>query len=71
MTTVKNTPKPSLPWLDRIGIDKSCRLVGMCRGMITLTKAHDIYTLWIYDYPLMTGEMIPVRERYNFFALTA
>lgn len=59
-----------MAWFDRIGIDKTCRLVGMCRGMITLTKAGDVYTLWIYDHPLMTGEMIPVREQYNLFAMT-
>lgn len=61
----------SAVWLDRIGIDKRCRLVGMCRGMVTLTSAGDTLTVWIYDHPLRTGASVPMRELYNAFVLTA
>jgi hypothetical protein len=53
------------PWFDRIGIDKTCRLVGMCRGMITLTRTDDgTHTLWIYDQPVANGDAVTMRNRY-------
>lgn len=60
------------PWLNAIGIDKRCRLVGMCRGMVTLTAAPDgDLTVWIYNHPFATGPSVPMRELYNAFLLTA
>lgn len=67
----RNTRKDEAPWLNRIGIDKRCRLVGMCRGMVTLTADGDTLTVWIYDYPLRTGPSVPMRELYNAFLLSA
>ncbi len=54
----------NVQWLDRLGIDKRCRLVAMCRGMVTLTvDADGVHTLWIYDHALVTGD--DARPRYN------
>jgi len=53
------------PWFKRIGIDRTCRLVGMCRGMVTLTCADDgTHTLWIYDQPVAIGDATTMRNRY-------
>lgn len=53
------------PWLKKLGIDQTCRLVAMCRGMITLTTDPDgWHTLWIYSHPVMTGDATTMRNRY-------
>lgn len=52
-------------WYKRIGIDKTCRLVAMYGGCVVLTKTDDgVHTLWLYDYPIMTGDAASVRNRY-------
>lgn len=52
-------------WVDRLKIGKACHLVGMCRGMITLTRTDDgTHTLWIFDYPLASGPDIIIRTMY-------
>lgn len=53
------------PWLKRIGIDRTCRLVAMCRGMVVLTAVEDgTHTLWLYDWPVAVGGAAMVRREY-------
>lgn len=53
-------------WFDAIGIDKTCRLVGMTHGMVTLTRAldSDEHTLWLFDAPIERGDPRTMRNRY-------
>lgn len=52
-------------WYKALGIDKSRRLVGMCRGMITLTAEPDgAHTVWLYDYPIASGDATTMRSLY-------
>lgn len=53
-------------WLKALGIDKTCRLVGMTHGMVTLTRAMDSdeYTLWLFDKPELVGDRRTVRNAY-------
>lgn len=53
-------------WLDALGLDKTCRLVGMHCGMVVLTVAldSDEHTLWYFDYPQATGDRRTIRNLY-------
>lgn len=52
-------------WFKRIGIDRTCRLVAMCRGMVTLTRTDDgTHTLWLYDAPIASGPAALIRPLY-------
>lgn len=59
------------PWFKRLGIDRTCRLVAMCRGMVTLTRtindwqlSEKTHTLWLFDQPLQTGSAVEMRRAF-------
>jgi len=53
------------PWLKRLGIDRTCCLAGMCRGIVTLTATPDgTHTVWLYDYQIASGDAISMRNLY-------
>lgn len=55
-------------WLDKLGIDKTCRLVALCRGMIALTAEPDgTHTLWNMGYVIDRGDATTMRARYALF----
>ena len=58
-------------WLDRLRIDKDGRrLVGMQRGMYTLTAdPGGEYIVWFYDKPLYCGAEREARALYEGFAV--
>lgn len=53
-------------WFNNIGVDKTCRLVGMFQGMVVLTRAMDSdeHTLWLFDFPQATGDARTIRNMY-------
>ncbi len=59
-------------WFNRIGIDRTCRLVGMYGGIVTLTRTMNdwpldkskTHTVWLYDHPLATGDAATMRNRF-------
>lgn len=53
-------------WLKALGIDRTCRLVGMLQGMVVLTRAMDSdeHTLWLFDFPQATGDRRTIRNLY-------
>ena len=52
-------------WLAALGIDRTCRLVAMTGGMVTLTRTDDgEHTLWLFDHPEMVGDAPTVRSAY-------
>jgi hypothetical protein len=67
LTRVTSIPKrdDGPAWFKRLGIDRTCRLVGMHAGMVTLTHApDDMHTVWLYDHPLASGDRTAMRTLY-------
>lgn len=52
-------------WFDRLGIDRTCRLVGLHAGMLALTVEPDgTHAIWMLGERILAGDAQTMRNAF-------